>query len=358
MRVKHAPAPPSPMPSESDASVALERNLTTILEREETTRTTLEGPASKLTTFSYTPEIHAPPNGSRQQTPPVYSRILRKQATEREQHDEVTDSSTRREDETYLKTVTEKMTIEEIERHRRLIKEYRTKQHQDPKWDVTIRNYPGFEAGLPEWENFSDVSSTSNLTLLNEKTEEYISDVRTHHPTYLARPGFVEESSSTSRYSLERVLEPQFASELNEQERSKWREIITSESTLKTLLSEASVKEDYESIKRDSRYEDLFPPSKWDVIIRILAPPGDKFYLNEKSKLYSKKNGTTTKSQDWETRSRRSSLPTLYEYDSDGGASSRNQGGDHFRHVAGQTVANRIRKLSSGRGAGSEADLR
>ena len=90
MRVKRVPLPPpSPLPSESDiASVALERNLTTILEKEESSLTrSLESPPARMTTFSYVPELHGPLGGtsststiSRQQTPPVYSRILRKQA--------------------------------------------------------------------------------------------------------------------------------------------------------------------------------------------------------------------------------------------------------------------------------------
>lgn len=86
------------------------------------------------------------------------------------------------------------------------------------------------------------------------------------------------------------------------------------ESTLRTLLTEATIREDYERIRTDQRYEQLFEPKKWDVIIRILAPP---------EKVSYDKNGQPNvvryrKKQDWDNRSRRSSLPTLYEYDSDG----------------------------------------
>lgn len=44
-------------------------------------------------------------------------------------------------DDVFLKTITEKKTIEDIERHRRLITEYhaRPKPVEDQKWDVTIR---------------------------------------------------------------------------------------------------------------------------------------------------------------------------------------------------------------------------
>ena len=437
MRVKRAPPPPSPLPSESDASLALERNLTTILEREETTRT-IESPQPRLTTFAYVPELHLPPSTSRQQTPPVYSRILRKQAeretvtetispppqaihrprsiaslntemTETRSLTEVTDAShakyrvasmlaptspppppiapstishvteeyrehTREEveplvepivaprrpeitthevDDVFLRTVTEKKTIEDIERHRRQVTEYHARQQPlpDPKWDVTIRNYPTQELPPPppEWENFSDVSSASNLTITNEPTilkgDEPI-DVHIQ-PTYTVRTdiprgsphNLVEETerSTTSWYHLERVLEPQYAAEFTEEERKKWREIITTESTLRTLLTEAIVKEDYELIRKDARYTTLFPPAKWDVIIRIISP----LHAGSTSSSSHGKSGQRYKrgkSNEWDNRSRRSSLPTLYEYESDGGSSARTFGPDQLRPSAGTGV--------------------
>lgn len=81
----------------------------------------------------------------------------------------------------------------------------------------------------------------------------------------------------------------------------------------RTMLTEAVVKEDFERIRTDVRYEKIFQPQTWDVIIRILAPPDD-------AELRAPKRN---KKQPWDTRSRRSSLPTLYEYDSDGGSSVR-----------------------------------
>lgn len=477
MRVKRAPPAPSPLPSESDvASIALERNLTTILEREETSRS-LESSPYRMTTFSYVPELHGPPGGassvstiSRQQTPPVYSRILRKQA-EREttviqeklpspmgeplQHHEtrslteVTDAShakyrvasilaptppppppiapatsattthtavqhrehrllreemteplvepqvvaprrpeitTHEVDDVFLRTVTEKKTIEDVERHSRQVTEYRSRPQPPPdlKWDVTIRNYPteDLPPPPPEWENFSDVSSSSNLTITNEPTNNLIGaddepDVNIE-PTYTARAEIPRpppasrralDDADTDWYSrLARVLEPRYAVELTNEERAKWREIITTESTLRTLLTEAVVKEDYELIRKDARYVNLFPPAKWDVIIRILSPPSTH---TASSSGHGKNHGQRykrSKSSEWDTRSRRSSLPTLYEYESDGGSSARTLG-TQSHHQTSQSVTTvsggqtRPRRLggsirSRGAGPGSEADLR
>ena len=463
MRVKRAPPPPSPLPSESDASIALERNLTTILEREEISRS-MESPP-RMTTFSYVPKLHGPPSSvSRQQTPPAYSRILRKQAerettiesvtspspplatihrprsltslntemTDTRSLTEVTDAShakyrvtsilaptppppplvvpstlthtaqeyrqhireeveplvepivsprrpeitTHEVDDVFLRTVTEKKTIEDVERHRRQVTEYhaRPQPPPDPKWDVTIRNYPTEELPPPppEWENFSDVSSASNLTITNEPTiprfEEPDANIE---PTYTTRseipcrpshrlePESAPEPQGNNFFTLSKVLEPQYASEFTEDERRKWREIITTESTLRTLLTEAIVKEDYELIRKDARYTTLFPPAKWDVIIRILSPPNSGSVSSSHGK--SGQRYKRGKPSEWDNRSRRSSLPTLYEYESDGGSSIRTFGQEHLRHAGvhpGSGVGGRIRRLSSTTRGGSEADLR
>lgn len=95
-----------------------------------------------------------------------------------------------------------------------------------------------------------------------------------------------------------------FNSQLTMTDRMKWRQIITTESTLRTLLSEAVVREDFERISRSVHYENIFEPPKWNVIIRILTPedigPDQKYFYP-----------------------RRGSLPTLIEYDSDDGSSVR-----------------------------------
>ncbi|XP_013144223.1 PREDICTED: uncharacterized protein LOC106107768 [Papilio polytes] len=65
-------------------------------------------------------------------------------------------------DDVFLRTITEKKTIEDIERHKRLVTEYRQVPAPPPQFDVTIRNHTLPEA---QWENFSDISSASGMTL-------------------------------------------------------------------------------------------------------------------------------------------------------------------------------------------------
>lgn len=84
--------------------------------------------------------------------------------------------------------------------------------------------------------------------------------------------------------------ESDVASVLTEDDKEKWRQIISTESTLRTLLTEATYREDYERIRQDTRYERLFEPEKWDVILRVLAPPAqpdERFYSDSTSDVSS-----------------------------------------------------------------------
>lgn len=118
------------------------------------------------------------------------------------------------------------------------------------------------------------------------------------------------------------------------------------------MLTEAVVREDFERIRTDVRYESLFEPQSWDVIIRILAPPDDT-ELRGASKRQKKREA-------WDTRSRRSSLPTLYEYDSDGGSSVRTITNEQFiqQSTQGQQYAPRSRKTSRSSYRSDNVDMR
>lgn len=70
---------------------------------------------------------------------------------------------------------------------------------------------------------------------------------------------------------------------LTREERLRWRELITHESTLRRELARSSTREDFTRVAHDHRFAPLYAPPKWEVIIRILAPPPDKpkvlFYI-------------------------------------------------------------------------------
>ncbi|XP_058820967.1 uncharacterized protein LOC131683153 isoform X3 [Topomyia yanbarensis] len=244
----------------------------------------------------------------------------------------------------FMQTVTEKTTVEDIERHQRMITEYRAKPTVGTNWAITIRNY--HENRAPEWEDFSDTSSATGITLhrqvptqTNIPSSTYLSEngVSLHSPEMVCNMKPIElplEEKTISNWDvLIRVLQDveipdipittlelqnscasiPLVGQLSYDDKAKWKEIITTESTLRTMLTEAVVREDFERIRTDARYEKLFEPQSWEIIMRILAPPDDTEFRKTKKK----------KRETWDTRSRRSSLPTLYEYDSDGRSSVR-----------------------------------
>ena len=382
VKVKRSPPPPpiTPTGSISDVESAMTtqaRNLTTILERTEI-------PKHK-TTFSFIPEIHPPPK----QPTPTYSTVVKKDqkiettrdftssplrsvpvksfdsdrtevkrsdlteirkkvsppppsilpyktdTTELHQTSELIEPvviprrpeiTSHIVDDVFLRTITEKKTIEDIERHKRLV----TERHPKPqanKWDVTIRNYPAPGQDVPRDHPDWDTLSETSVSTVHPSPPPERRPIHKVERTYLSKLDISSppppKAPVQNWHVLTKVLEPIQPEEedtpndvLTTTDREKWRKIITTESTLRTLLSEATVKEDYERISRDERYETLFEPKKWDVIIRILAPP-DKVPYDKNGQPPNKYK----KKQDWDNRSRRSSLPTLYEYDSDGGSS-------------------------------------
>ncbi|XP_019769473.2 uncharacterized protein LOC109543961 isoform X1 [Dendroctonus ponderosae] len=277
-------------------------------------------------------------------------------------------------DDVYLRTIQEKKIIEDIDRQKRQVTQYHTEPKLLPPqvWDVTIKNFP-MQAHPPQWEDFSDISSASGLSLtpkmprvMSLPPQPQIDDDKIplsspelvgsigqppppgHRVTIQTPPDrrVIETDLSTRRMEtvrettereewervfnipkdnpavpnwsvLIRVLQPiepepspvidsaeTYNSQLTLSDRMKWRQIITTESTLKTLLTEAIVREDFERISRDVRFEHIYEPPKWNVIIRILTPedigPDQKYVYP-----------------------RRGSLPTLHEYDSDDGSSIR-----------------------------------
>lgn len=288
-------------------------------------------------------------------------------------------------DDVFLRTVTEKRTIEDIEKQKRMVTEYKVRAMiPDPTWDVQIRNYPN-EIGGPQWEDFSDISSASGIAPpvmrapMNVPPTAFISE----KGGFLRSPEMVgnmkpvempEEDKAVPNWDvLIRVLEePEMEIEiqpvarenryetstnilqrqLSYEDRIKWKEIITTESTLRKMLTEAVVREDFERISHDVRYERLFEPQSWDVIIRILAPPDDDVRLRVPK-------GSKNKRDAWDTRSRRSSLPTLYEYDSDGGSSVRTIKNDFIisQHQPGPSHAYLPRSRRTSRSSRSGSDF-
>ncbi|XP_041974650.1 uncharacterized protein LOC121729956 isoform X2 [Aricia agestis] len=376
VRVQRPPAPPSPQSTitttEVDGGSMRQTHILEEHERQESVRTMSPGALPLPARDARAP---APPRPPR---PPQYTQVQRQKAPppppvmrerlETEEQELLMESleplpaapvmparkpeiSSHVVDDVFLRTITEKKTIEDIERHKRLVTEYRQVPAPQPQFDVTIRNHTLPEA---QWENFSDISSASGMTLtpkmervpLSLPPQKYIGksgpelfspelikqtsaayselpllpelpvarnplfqddeDVPPPTPAPPVPPNWPQLTRVLSTEAQDEVLsETERAYRLTREERLRWRELITHESTLRRELARSSTREDFVRLAHDQRFAPLYDPPKWEVIIRILAPPPDK-----------PKNRYRKKSE-WESRSRRSSLPTLYEYDSD-----------------------------------------
>lgn len=86
-----------------------------------------------------------------------------------------------------------------------------------------------------------DYLSQYNLPVTNPEVPNWNVLIRVLQPTE-QEEGPVIENAET------------FNSQLTVADKIKWRQIITTESTLRTLLTECVVREDYERVSRDVRY--------------------------------------------------------------------------------------------------------
>ncbi|KAH9629607.1 hypothetical protein HF086_002543 [Spodoptera exigua] len=366
VRVQRPPAPPSPLSTitltETDGGSIRQTILSEEHERQESVRTVspvalpLPARASQLPPPERPPRppaVYSQVNREKQKPPPPPPVMRERLETEEQEmlmeslepipetpimparKPEITSHVV---DDVFLRTITEKKTIEDIERHKRLVTEYKQVPAPPPQFDVTIRNHTVPEA---QWENFSDISSASGMTLtpkmervpLSLPPQKYIGKggpdlfspelIKQTGQNYQAPPSDLPllPELPPARNPLfrdeddedvpEPIPAPPVLSEtersyrLTREERLRWRELITHESTLRRELARSSTREEFSRVAHDHRFAPLYAPPKWEVIIRILAPPPDK-----PKNRYRKKT-------EWDSRSRRSSLPTLYEYDSD-----------------------------------------
>jgi len=64
----------------------------------------------------------------------------------------------------------------------------------------------------------------------------------------------------------------------SQDDRQKWRDIVTHDTTFRTMIEAAQTTEDVTNavsqIRYVTKYEKMFEPHKWDVIVRVLKAPG------------------------------------------------------------------------------------
>ena len=92
--------------------------------------------------------------------------------------------------------------------------------------------------------------------------------------------------------------------------------MTTITATIMIAGNEAVVTEDFERIRRDTRFQRIFEPKKWDVIIRVLVAPRSPTREQSPESSSGDSRSERTSNSDRrprEARSRSSSLPPVQE---------------------------------------------
>merc|ERR1712203_52502 len=126
----------------------------------------------------------------------------------------------------------------------------------------------------------------------------------------------------------------------SEDDRQRWRDIVTHDSTFRTMIESAQTTEEVTNavsqIRYVSKYEKMFEPHKWDVIVRVLQAPGSISGKSFSSK--STKSARTSKSgTEYDLRSVAETTVNFgarrSEFDSESSVSGRS--GHHSQYTTG-----------------------
>merc|ERR1711988_1772365 len=201
---------------------------------------------------------------------------------------------------------------EHVTRREQEVRERQGARHVQSGFDVTVRTTEG-EPGV-----FSD-DDTASMSEYNaqEQIEPVIIDRRGYQGGYsksemrsaqesVSMAGSVRQQQSKFDVLIRVMDAPapggtsggatsdDLTSMFSEDDRQRWRDIVTHDSTFRTMIESAQTTEDVQSavsqIRYISKYEKMFEPHKWDVLVRVLQTPGSISGKSLSSK--STKSGT------------------------------------------------------------------
>jgi hypothetical protein len=136
-----------------------------------------------------------------------------------------------------------------------------------PDWDVTIRHYPvGPTKELPETK-----------TTTTETWDKYTSDQLRESTSFGQLSSQYPPRRPPKFDVIIRVIDApppvEGVERLTPEVKHKFRTVITTDEVFRTLIIESTTIEEYTYISRHIRYERLFEPPTWQVIIRVLSLP-------------------------------------------------------------------------------------
>merc|ERR1712012_1199775 len=205
---------------------------------------------------------------------------------------------------------------EHVTRREQEVRERARHHHQTQSgFDVTVRTT---EAGGYTDEDTASMSEYTGQELIEpvliDRHRGYAgSEMRSshHHHESMSMSGSAQQQHSKFDVLI-RVLDApppgasggatsdDLTSVFSEDDRQRWRDIVTHDSTFRTMIESAQTTEDVQSavsqIRYISKYEKMFEPHKWDVLVRVLQTPGSisgKSLSSKSTKSYrTSKSGT------------------------------------------------------------------
>merc|ERR1719427_1402147 len=325
MRIKKAAGTLTPISSRASSVTeemlaAQEQYLTTILERTETnTKETLERVRKSKA------ELGPPPVHARLRVQHKTDVMTSRESDSESQysHDNLTDNNLTEDEREEVRAqytrqavvqsealtsakLVESVQVRETEEVRRREEEVRQRQHAQQQhaqhgFDVTLRTSEAQQLGYSDEDTMSMSEYTGQdliepvLIQRGDRYSQHASQtsqqLEQHLSQHISREQHLATSHHVSKFDvLIRVLDAppvsaggtsdrdDLTSVFSEDDKQKWRDIVTHDTTFRTMIEAAQTTEEVELAVNQMRYttvyEKMFEPHKWDVIVRVLKAPG------------------------------------------------------------------------------------
>merc|ERR1711962_1750997 len=165
---------------------------------------------------------------------------------------------------------------------------------------LSMSEYPGQEPIEPVFIQRGGAHYSQHTAHSSQQVEQHMSSHAAHNVSKFdvlirvldAPPPGASGGHSTDRDDLTSVF--------SEDDKQKWRDIVTHDTTFRTMIEAAQTTEEVEMAVNQMRYtttyEKICEPHKWDVIVRVLKAPGsisDKSASSKSMSTYrTSKSGT------------------------------------------------------------------
>jgi len=222
----------------------------------------------------------------------------------------------------------ESVQVRETEEVRRREEEVRQRQHAQQQhaqhgFDVTLRTSEAQQLGYSDEDTMSMSEYTGQdliepvLIQRGDRYSQHASQtsqqLEQHLSQHISREQHLATSHHVSKFDvLIRVLDAppvsaggtsdrdDLTSVFSEDDKQKWRDIVTHDTTFRTMIEAAQTTEEVELAVNQMRYttvyEKMFEPHKWDVIVRVLRAPGSISGKSASSRSVSGYTGRSGKS--------------------------------------------------------------